>query len=311
MNNEILEVIKNARKVAILIHESPDGDAIGSALGMLLALRKLNLNADAIVKEYPPMFKILDGIELFKDSSDDNYDVAIALDCSSKNRIGGIEIFDNAKITINIDHHNTNTSFATYNLVERGGPACCLTLAYLFKSWNVEIDKQIGQALTTGIITDTVGFRYNNISQTYDFVSEMIKIGVDVTKLYYKILTVNTKAQFELKKIAQKRLTFYHDEKIAFTYITLEDDQKLGTKTGDHEGIIEIGKDIEGVEVSIFARFTDGKYRVSLRSNNDVDVSEIATLFGGGGHKQAAGFVSDLPLEDLRDKLILEVGKKL
>ena len=311
MSDKILEVIKSAKRVAILVHESPDGDAIGSALATLLALRKINIDADAIVSEYPFMFKILDKIELFKTNSNLEYDVALVLDCSSVNRISNIDIFNKANITINIDHHDTNTSFATYNLVDSGGPACCLTLSRLFKSWNIEIDKSIGSALTTGIITDTVGFRYNNISDTYDFVSSMIKLGVDVTKLYYKILTVNTMPQFELKKIAQSRLAFYCDNKVAFTYILEEDDLKLGTKTGDHEGIIEIGKDIEGVEVSIFARFQDGKYRVSLRSNNDVDVSSIAAIFDGGGHKQASGFVTDLSLETLRDKLILEVSKRL
>ena len=257
-----------------------------------------------------PETRIIQEVVTFNNSNLE-YDVALVLDCSSVNRISNIDIFNKANITINIDHHDTNTSFATYNLVDRGGPACCLTLSRLFKSWNIEIDKSIGSALTTGIITDTVGFRYNNISDTYDFVSSMIKLGVDVTKLYYKILTVNTMPQFELKKIAQSRLAFYCDNKVAFTYILEEDDLKLGTKTGDHEGIIEIGKDIEGVEVSIFARFQDGKYRVSLRSNNDVDVSSIAAIFDGGGHKQASGFVTDLSLETLRDKLILEVSKRL
>lgn len=311
MNEEVLPILKSAKKVAVLVHESPDGDAIGSALGMTLALRKIGINADAIVKEYPHMFKILDKIELFLTNSDYDYDVAIALDCASLDRISEKEVFLKAKKTINIDHHDTNTNFAMYNYVKRGYPACCLILSEVFNDWNIEIDKEIGQALTTGIITDTGGFRYNNISQTYDFISQMIKKGVDVTKLYYNILTVNTKAQFELKKIAQKRLAFYYDEKVAFTYILKEDDLKLGTKTGDHEGIVEIGKDIEGVEVSIFARYQDGKYRVSLRSNNDVDVSIIAKSFNGGGHKQAAAFVSELSLEEIKEKLILEVGKYL
>ena len=128
MSDKILEVIKSAKRVAILVHESPDGDAIGSALATLLALRKINIDADAIVSEYPFMFKILDKIELFKTNSNLEYDVALVLDCSSVNRISNIDIFNKANITINIDHHDTNTSFATYNLVDRGGPACCLTL---------------------------------------------------------------------------------------------------------------------------------------------------------------------------------------
>lgn len=313
MKNKILEEIKNADSIAILTHESPDGDAVGSSLGMYLALKQLNIKAkvDVIMKEYPKMFQTLEGIEEFKKESSINYDLAIVLDCASEKRISEQEIFANAKTTINIDHHATNNEFATLNLVEKQGPACCLTLVDILKSWNVKIDKQIGSALATGIITDTSGFKYNNIAKTYEFIAEVIKTGVDITNLYFKILTVNTKAQFELKMLAQKRLEFLLDNKVTFTYITKEDDEKLGTKTGDHEGIVEIGKNIEGVEVSIFCRSQNDKYRVSLRSNEYVDVSIIATSFGGGGHTKAAGFVSDLDLEELKQQLLTSISKVL
>lgn len=311
MNNKLLEVIKKANNIAIMAHESPDGDAIGSVLAMYLALEQLGINADAIVPTYPKMFKVLDRITDFKHETNKAYDVAIILDCASSKRISNQDIFDNATITINIDHHATNDDFATYNLVERGGPACCLTLVDIFKDWNVTIGKSIGQALSTGIITDTCGFKFNNISKTYRFIADMIDIGVDITNLYYKILTVNTKEQFALQKLAQDRLKFYHNNKISFTYINKEDDEKLGTTTGDHEGIVDIGKNIEGVEVSLFYRYQDDKYRVSLRSNEYVDVSEIATLFGGGGHTKAAGFTTTLPLEVSKKEVIEEIEKRL
>lgn len=310
MNNEILEVIKNAKNIAILTHESPDGDAVGSSLAMYLVLTKLKIKADVIMSKYPKMFKLFPSIRQVKEQGD-KYDLVIALDCASKNRLSEQVIFDNANVTINIDHHATNDNFADYNIVKRDDPACCLILADIFNSWNVTIDKEIGEVLTTGIITDTGGFKYNNIAKTYEFVASMINIGVDVSNLYYKILTLNTKAQFKLKMLAQERLEFLLDNKVAFTYITNEDDIKLGTKTGDHEGIIEIGKNIEGVEVSIFCRSQDGKYRVSLRSNNYVDVSIIASLFGGGGHIKASGFVSDLSLDEIKKMLIESISKYL
>lgn len=311
MNNKILEVIKKANNIAIMAHESPDGDAIGSVLAMYLALEQLGIKADPIVPQYPKMFDILDRINDFKKEPDKEYDLVIILDCANSKRISNEDIFNSATITINIDHHATNTEFATYNLVERGGPACCLTLVDIFKDWDVTIGKSIGQALSTGIITDTGGFRFNNISKTYRFIADMLDIGVDITNIYYKILTTNTFKQFELKKLAQERLEFYHNNKIAFTYIEQSDDEKLGTKTGDHEGIVDIGKNIEGVEVSLFYRYQDDKYRVSLRSNEYVDVSEIATIFGGGGHTKAAGFTTTLSLEESKKQVLEEIEKRL
>lgn len=311
MINKMLEEIKKAKSIAILTHESPDGDAVGSSLAMYYALKQLGINADVVIKEFPKMFLNLDGVKHFIPSSDKIYDLVITLDCANQKRLSEQEIFNNAKVTINIDHHATNDDFADINYVERKGPACCLTLVNIFKGWNVTIDKTIGEALTTGIITDTSGFKYNNIKETYEFIADMLDLGVDVTKLYYKILTVNTKAQFELQKLAQERLEFYLNDRVTFTYITQEDDDRLGTKTGDHEGIVEIGKNIEGVEVSIFCRSQNGQYRVSLRSNEYVNVSEIAKEFNGGGHTQASGFMSDLELDELKRLLIESVSKRL
>lgn len=311
MNKQVLEVIKKANHVAILAHESPDGDAIGSILAMYLALEQLGIKADPIVPKWPKMFKILDRITDFKEKTNINYDLAIILDCADSKRISNQDIYKNATFTINIDHHATNTSFATYNIVEKTDPACCLTLVNIFKDWNITIGKSIGQALSTGIITDTCGFKYNNISRTYRFIADMLDIGVDITNIYFKILTVDTKEQYELKKLAQERLEFIHDNKIAFTYINQEDDEKLGTATGDHEGIVDIGKNIEGVEVSLFYRYQDDRYRVSLRSNEYVDVSEIATIFGGGGHTKAAGFTTTLSLEESKKQVIEEIEKRL
>ena len=234
MNNKILEVIKKANNIAIMAHESPDGDAIGSVLAMYLALEQLGIKADPIVPQYPKMFDILDRINDFKKEPDKDYDLVIILDCANSKRISNEDIFNSATITINIDHHATNTEFATYNLVERGGPACCLTLVDIFKDWDVTIGKSIGQALSTGIITDTGGFRFNNISKTYRFIADMLDIGVDITNIYYKILTTNTFKQFELKKLAQERLEFYHNNKIAFTYIEQVEDERLGNKTHEY-----------------------------------------------------------------------------
>ena len=114
-----------------------------------------------------------------------------------------------------------------------------------------------------------------------------------------------------MKKIANNRLEFFENGKIAFTYITEEDKKKVNAKIGDHEGIVDIGRSIDGVEVSIFLHEKDGIYKVSLRSNSYVNVSDIGIIFNGGGHINAAGFSSNLPLLELKIKLIEEITKRL
>ena len=125
---------------------------------------------------------------------------------------------------------------------------------------------------------------------------------------YKNVLQTVTRSSFELNRIARNRIEFFEDGKIAFTYITCEDEEIVNSETGDYEGIVDIGRDVEGVEVSIFLReLKKGGYKVSLRSNEYVNVSDICLMFGGGGHIKAAGCtITNGTLEQIRDKLIAQ-----
>ena len=122
---------------------------------------------------------------------------------------------------------------------------------------------------------------------------------------------VQTKAQFLLSRIANDRLEFFNKNRIAFTYVYMKDEKKVNADTGDHEGIVDIGRNIEGVEVSIFAREYEDGFKVSFRSNEYVDVAEIAKVFGGGGHCRAAGCVVNMPLEEFKKAVLKETYKAL
>ena len=311
--DNIKEEILNSKNIVILTHEIPDGDAIGSSLAMYIGLKQLGKDVDVIIPKYSRTFGFLPfANEIKKEGRTDNYDVAIALDCGDMKRLNGwANYFEEANCRIEIDHHEVNTMFGDYNFVNPTAPACSQILITVLKYIGVEITKDIGTCLLTGIITDTGGFQYQNVKpETFEFAAELLARGVNVSDIYKRTLQTISKEKFELRKIAMSRIELLVNGKIAFTYITKEDEAQ--TNSEDHDGIVDIGRDIEGVEISIFLRETDeNSYKISLRSNDYVNVSDICLLFNGGGHKRAAGGVINLPFEKAKEKVIAECIKNL
>ena len=313
--DEILKQIQKAEKIVILTHESPDGDAVGSSLAMKLILEKLEKTADVIIPEYSRLFNFLPSAEdIMIDSEIKNYDLAISVDCATLKRMAKKEYFENAKSTIVIDHHGSNTMYGDLNYVNPASPACCEVIAGMVKSYEIDITKDIGTCLMTGIITDTGGFRHVGITpETFEFTADLIRLGVDVPDIYKRTLNTKTRANFELTKKVMDRMEIIEDGKVSFTYMDKKDEEEVGAEPGDHEGLVEIGRDIEGVEVSIFIRQKENEdaYKVSMRSGNKVNVSDICFLFGGGGHPRAAGALIQGNVEQVKEKLMKEVRKAL
>lgn len=312
--DEILKEIENAETIVISAHESPDGDAIGSLLAMKLILEQMGKKPDVIIPEYSRLFKFLPKIDEVKKSSDiECYDLAISLDCANLARLVGREYFEKAKKTIVIDHHGSNNMYGDLNYVNPVSPACCEIIAGMMEYYQMNITKDIGTCIMTGIITDTGGFRHSTITaDTFDFTAELIRKGVNVPYIYKKALRTQTKANFLLCKKAMERMEILEDGKVTFTYIDLKDEEEVGAEPGDHEGLVELGRDLEGVEVSIFVREKeDNIYKISLRAGNYVNVSDVCLIFGGGGHPRAAGATIQGTLEQVKEKVLKEIKKVL
>ena len=308
--DNILEEINNAESIVILTHENPDGDAIGSGLALYNALKQIGKNPDIIIPEYPRIFEFLPGADEIKKESDvEKYDLAISVDCATIKMLNGFATyFENAKVRVSIDHHSTNTMFGDLNYVSPDAPACAQILLMVFEYFKIEVTKDIGTCILTGIITDTGGFKYSGVtSETFEFVAWLLDKGINVSKIYRKVLQTKTRANFELNRIATNRLEFLEDGKVAFTYITKEDEESVNAESGDHEGIVETGRDIEGVEVSIFVRETDKGCKVSMRSNEYVNVSDVCLLLGGGGHIRAAGATMQCTIEQAKEKILRQI----
>lgn len=311
--DEILKEIKEAENIVILTHESPDGDAIGSVLAMKLMLEKLNKKSDVIIPEYPRMFQFLPSADEIKiDSEMKKYDLAISLDCGNFKRLAKNEYFEKAKKTIVIDHHGSNNMYGDLNYVNPASPACCEILISMAEYFGITITKEIGTCIMTGIITDTGGFRHSGITpDTFEYTAELIRVGVDIPDIYKRTMGTKTKANFELTKRVVERMELLEEGKVSFTYITSQDEIDVNAEPGDHEGLVNIGKDIEGVQVSIFIRQKDNEdvYKVSLRSEEGINVSDICLLFGGGGHARAAGALIKGTMEEVKEKLMKEIKK--
>lgn len=312
--DNILEEIKKAEKIVILTHEHPDGDAIGSSLAMYHALKAFGKHPDVIIPMHSKVFNCLPGVEDIKTESNiENYDLAISLDCATIKMLNGFaNYFENAKVKVCIDHHSTNTMFGDYNYVNPAAPACAQILLVILEYFGIEMTKEIGTCILAGIITDTGGFKYQGVTaETFEFAAWLLNKGVNVSSIYRQVLETKTKPNFELHRIASNRVEFLADGKIAYTYITAEDEAKVGAESGDHEGIVDMGRCVEGVEVSIFIRQTEKGCKISLRSNNYVNVSDACSIFGGGGHARAAGATIQGTIEQAKEKVLSEVIRLL
>ncbi len=206
----------------------------GSSLAMYNALCKMGKEVDIVIPDYPKTFDFLPGIDRIKSEGRENfvYELAIALDCADTKRLKGYDtLYEKAKVTISIDHHSSNTMYADYNYVNPVTPACSQILAEILGSIGIEIDKDIGECLITGILTDTGGFRYKGVStETFEIAARILSLGVNISDICRKVLQVKTKAHFELTKIIMDRMEFFENGKIAFTYMTLEDEKSLNVK---------------------------------------------------------------------------------
>ena len=310
--NNIIDRILSSNNIMICAHVSPDGDAVGSSLGLAGAIKSLGKNVFVSMPEFPSFFKYLKLSELVYNGEDRDYDLVIVVDTSSIDRISYGNYERDKDKTIVIDHHATNNLYGSANYVDSNSSSCCEIIYELINMMNIDITLDIGEALLTGILTDTNGYLNSNVnSRTFNISAKLVELGVDIHKLYYKVLVSVSRISFELRKRVFNRLEFLNDNRVAFSYLTNQDIIDTGADTNDYEGMVEIGRAVESVQVSIFARETELGYKVSIRSIPGVSSADIAALFNGGGHACASGCLINDSLDNVKDKLIKAVGEFL
>ena len=307
--NNIISEIKVSNNIVLLCHNNPDGDAIGSTIAMYILLKRLGKEVDIVLDTLPKRFNFLKEYQDIKKESTKKYDTAVILDTASVDRVNSVYLLDTVSKILVIDHHKTNTRYGDVNLVGNY-PACCEIVYNLIKKMNVTLDSELAVPLTIGLLTDTGGFAHKNVlPSTFTMAAELSSL-VDLSDIYKKVLRTITINQFNIKKKALDNLELYNNNAIAVSFITSEDMEKYNVDEDECGILVGIPLEIDTVEVSIFLRKYPNQTRVSLRSDH-IDVSRIASIFGGGGHINAAGITTAIPYKELKEKLIKEVGKSI
>lgn len=318
----VAEALRGRERFLLTAHEGPDGDALGSLLGMHHLLTQLGKDSVMFLaaKEFPlPIeYRFLPLEEVFHEPPADMADrTVVFLDCGNIDRMPVEFLTNGDHFTINIDHHHDNTRFGDLNLVDVEA-SCTAEIVYdLAKLLGAEITSCMASALYVGLITDTGKFMYENTNaHTHRVAAELIDAGVDVDDTYRRLYENVPLEKLRLVARALESIQQCCDGKLVVSYITAADYEATGAGEEMTEGVIDHLRSIEGTKVAAVVRDLGNRGRaarkVSLRSSEgDVDVSAIARKHGGGGHKRAAGFSTDLELEELVDFLCSELRVQL
>lgn len=295
-------LLKENDNILILTHINPDGDTIGSGFALLRALRKMGkkarvLNGDTIPKKYG---YICDGVE------DDDFkeEFIVSVDVAEKKLLGEkLKNLYGDKVDLSLDHHLSTRLFAKETYCEDDSASACEVLYLVIKALGVELDKDIANALYTGITTDTGCFKYSNVTKrTHLIAAELISLGAEYSKINEIMFDRKTKGFLLLQKMCLESLKFYAEGKIAAITVTQKMLIESGTEKSDLDAIKPLTRQIEGVSVGITVKEEEGRIGVSVRTDENADASAICAHFGGGGHKRASGCeIKNEPIEKVSD----------
>lgn len=303
-------LISAADKIAITAHVKPDPDALGSILGLGLALRKLGKTIImAVDDDLPNSLGFMSKIDEIKNLDGENkqkVDLLIVLDASDLERAGRVpEVFLGPML--NIDHHVSNTGFSEYRYLDINAAATGEIIYQLLNEMAISIDLDIAKNLYTAIVTDCGFFQYSNTTaQTMEYAAQLLNYGVKPDEIHFALESKN-RSSIELLAEVLKTLEFFNSDKIAF--LSLE--HKKYDPQADTEGFIAFARYIHGVEIAVFIKEIDESItRVSMRSKI-ADVSKVALHFGGGGHMRAAGCTIYSNLPEAKSLLLRELDKAI
>ncbi|WP_291490265.1 bifunctional oligoribonuclease/PAP phosphatase NrnA [Desulfurella sp.] len=312
MNENILEKIgyylKNYNDFLIVGHKDPDGDAIGSSLALYKALTEYGKRAIvANTSKISDLYFFLDDVKnIVQLQNNEKVQVIITVDSADFERTNLDKKYVKDKILINIDHHPTNTQYGNINYVVPQAAAVGCLIYEILKFNSIPISLKTAEYLYLSILTDTGSFRYSSTSSNaFRIASELIDLGVKPWKIAYNIYESKKLSTLKLMGQAINTITPYYNNKLIIMYITQKMYEDTKTTADDTEGFVNIARSVKGCEVGALLREDKPNFiKVSLRSKDQVDVSSIAASFGGGGHKNAAGFELEGSIEDVKEKLI-------
>jgi phosphoesterase RecJ-like protein len=297
------------QRFLVTSHIRPDGDAVGSVLGLGLALKAAGKTVEMVLPDgAPEIYSFLPGFRQISRKIKSENSVIVSVDASDMGRLG--DTFAHSKPALNIDHHITNDNFAELNWVEPAASATAEILADRMPAWGLPITKEVADALTLGIVTDTLGFKTSNVTpKTMRVTADLMNIGANLQEIYARGLDARSAQAVQLWRYGLTNLQ--NEGELVWTTLTLKDRKAAGYPGRDDADLINVLSSINNAKIAvIFVEQSDSKTKVSWRAKPDYDVSKVAAVFGGGGHKAASGAEVGGSLETIIQK-VLEETKSL
>ena len=311
---DVLQVLKQLNQIAIFTHTNPDGDALGSSFALKAALEAAGKKAVVFLeKEMPKRFSFLDtGYSFAGEVS--AFDGAIALDCGSLNRLGDLQdLYSSIHTKLVVDHHYADVPFGDVYYSDPESAACVELVYELTKGLCGKLPETVLAPLYTGLSTDTGQFKYSNVTaKTMSIAAELIGAGLDhrpITRRLYDTVTLN---KLKFTGALAEKIQLFNNETIAVLYCSDSFLKSFNLSFDEAEELPNTVLSVETVQVSVIIKDKDEKtLKVSLRCKENIDMALLASMFGGGGHKCAAGFVTGASADDITDKLVKIITEQL
>ena len=305
--------LRSAQDILILCHKNPDGDTIGCAGALYLALKSLGKNAAILCSDPIPSLYGYMELRLYDASFTPGFVVAVD--------VASIQLFGDrnnvqkyaAHVDLCIDHHASNSGYAYETLLDPGAAAACELMIDVIEEMGVTLDPSIASCLYTGIATDTGCFRFSSTTaHTHQAAARLIEAGADLEMLNARLFESRSRARIEIERMALESLEYFFDGRCAMIYLTWDQIVTSGVPGAELEDLTSLPRSIEGVEVGLTLRQQkDGSYKISIRTAGTVDACAVARYLGGGGHSRAAGCEISGNLDNARFAVLEEVRKEL
>ncbi|GAB6137608.1 DHH family phosphoesterase [Halanaerobaculum tunisiense] len=314
---EIIQFIKEEDSFLLTSHIGPDGDNLGSTLALKLILEQIGKEVQVVLADtIPDCFSFLPAIDQIVEYSpalDFDYDVVCILDASNQDRVGAVAELIAGQPVINLDHHQDNTYFGDYNLVQEVAATAEIVYQLVTAMSQVNLTPALAQALATGLLTDTGSFRYaNTTAQTHQIMADLLKYEVDTSYIARKVFGTNSYESLKLRGAVLQNLQTDQTGQIAWLKVDQELLEETGATWDDTEGLVGYPRSLAGAEVGVlFKEQAPEEIKVSLRSNTFLPVNQVAHQFSGGGHPRAAGCLLEVSLEEAETKVITALQEAL
>lgn len=308
---KICDKLEYTNKAAIFPHVRPDGDAIGSACALHLALEEKGIPSIIFISELiPDKYSFFTDKCKFSLEVSTDFDTLISVDCAEISRLDKYAtVYTQSINTINIDHHISNKRYAAINYVEEASSTTQLILKLIDKL-NIKLNKEIATCLYVGLVTDTGSFLYTNTnSKAFEDAKRLISYNIDVDSVANKIVKSTSLNRVKLLSKSLNNIRLFYDNRIAILPILQENLLATDTSINDTEGFVNEALQIDSVQIAAsVCYYSQELYKISLRCKGNFDVNDIASRFGGGGHKRAAGCNILGEYEEVVDKLVYAIS---